>query len=119
MTDDLDRRLADAPPRPRRSTLTRSANPSRDGRRPMASSTSPTPPRLAPGSLTAFVTPRGLVRLSYPGEPIDAQLGELADRISPRVLAAPERTDAVRRQLDDYFAGAAGRSTCRSTGAWW
>jgi methylated-DNA-[protein]-cysteine S-methyltransferase len=57
------------------------------------------------GRLTLFVTPRGLVRVSYPDEPIDAQLDELAASVSPRVMAAPERTDAVRRQLDEYFAG--------------
>ena len=57
------------------------------------------------GRLTVIVTPRGLVRLSYPGEGIEAQLGELAGRVSPRILEAPERTDDVRRQLDDYFAG--------------
>jgi methylated-DNA-[protein]-cysteine S-methyltransferase len=57
------------------------------------------------GPLTVFVTPRGLVRLSYPGEPVDDQLDELATLISPRVMAAPERTDDVRRQLDDYFGG--------------
>jgi len=57
------------------------------------------------GELAVFVTPRGLVQLSYPGEPLDAQVAEIASRLSPRVLRAPERTDAVRRQLDDYFAG--------------
>jgi methylated-DNA-[protein]-cysteine S-methyltransferase len=57
------------------------------------------------GSLTVMVTPRGLIRLSYPGESIDDQLQEVADRVSPRILEAPERTDAVRRQLDDYFGG--------------
>lgn len=56
------------------------------------------------GTLTVMVTPRGVVRLSYPGEVVDAQLAEVADRISPRILEAPERTDAVRRQLDAYFA---------------
>jgi methylated-DNA-[protein]-cysteine S-methyltransferase len=57
------------------------------------------------GELTVLVTSRGLLRLSYPGEGIDAQLQEVADRVSPRILAAPERTDSVRRQLDDYFEG--------------
>lgn len=57
------------------------------------------------GTLTIFVTPHGLVRLSYPGEGIDDQLTELAQRVSPRILEAPERTDGVRRQLEDYFAG--------------
>jgi methylated-DNA-[protein]-cysteine S-methyltransferase len=55
------------------------------------------------GTLTLMVTPAGLLRLSYPGEGIDAQLQEVADLVSPRILPAPERTDAVRRQLDDYF----------------
>ena len=58
------------------------------------------------GPLTVMVTPRGLVRLSYSGEGIDDQLDELARRVSPRILAAPERTDEVRRQLDEYFSGA-------------
>jgi methylated-DNA-[protein]-cysteine S-methyltransferase len=57
------------------------------------------------GPLTVIVTSRGLVRLSYPGEAIEEQLDELAERISPRILEAPERTDEVRRQLDAYFAG--------------
>jgi len=57
------------------------------------------------GTLTVMVTPRGLVRLSYPGETIQDQLQELADRVSPRILEAPERTDSVRRQLDGYFGG--------------
>ena len=58
------------------------------------------------GPLTVMVTPRGLVRLSYPDEGIDAQLAEIAQRVSPRILEAPERTDGVRRQLDEYFGGA-------------
>jgi methylated-DNA-[protein]-cysteine S-methyltransferase len=57
------------------------------------------------GPLTVMVTRRGLVRLSYGDEAIEAQLDELAGRISPRILEAPERTDAVRRQLDEYFEG--------------
>ncbi len=57
------------------------------------------------GPLTVMVTRRGLVRLSYPGEGIADQLDELAERVSPRILRAPERTDAVRRQLDEYFEG--------------
>ena len=55
------------------------------------------------GPLTVFVTPRGLVRVGY-GAAQD-EVGEVADRLSPRMLAAPERTDDVRRELDDYFAG--------------
>ena len=58
------------------------------------------------GELLVAVTPRGLVRLAYDDEAVeDEVLAELAERVSPRVLRAPERTDAVRRELDDYFAG--------------
>lgn len=57
------------------------------------------------GPLMVAVTGLGLARLSYPGEGLDEQLAEMAERISPRILEAPERTDDVRRQLDDYFAG--------------
>ena len=57
------------------------------------------------GELTIFVTPRGLVRLGYPDEPMADQVEDLAARVSPRIMAVPERTDAVRRELDAYFAG--------------
>jgi methylated-DNA-[protein]-cysteine S-methyltransferase len=57
------------------------------------------------GELTVIVTPRGLVRLVYPGEAVETHLDELAERVSPRILRAPERTDDVRRQLEEYFAG--------------
>ena len=105
MTDDLERRLRDASVpgaldlADLRSALARRA--AEEGLLDVAYGTYESPL----GSLTVMVTPRGLVRLSYPGEGIDAQLQELADRISPRILAAPERTDDVRRQLDGYFAG--------------
>ena len=107
MTDDLERRLADgarAGPaldldRLRAALAGRAAD---DGLLDVAHGTYDSPL----GALTVIVTPRGLVRLSYPGEGIATQLDELADRVSPRILEAPERTDAVRRQLDEYFDGA-------------
>lgn len=55
------------------------------------------------GPLTLAATPAGLVRIAFGHE--DAVLEELAERVSPRVLEAPARLDAVRRQLDEYFAG--------------
>jgi methylated-DNA-[protein]-cysteine S-methyltransferase len=55
------------------------------------------------GPLSVFVTPRGLVRLAY--GVADDELDDLAERLSPRIIAAPERTDAVRRELEAYFAG--------------
>jgi len=56
------------------------------------------------GRLLVAATPRGLVRLAYPDAEPDAVLEELAAGLSPRVLAAPAMVDAVRRQLDEYFA---------------
>ena len=105
MTDDLERRLRDASAPGAfdaarlRSTLARRAVD--EGLLDVAYGTYDSPL----GSLTVVVTPRGLVRLSYPGEGIGEQLQELADRVSPRILEAPERTDDVRRQLDAYFSG--------------
>ena len=56
------------------------------------------------GPLTVLVTPAGLLGIHYQDEPLETTLQRAADRISPRVLEAPERTDAVRRELDEYFA---------------
>jgi methylated-DNA-[protein]-cysteine S-methyltransferase len=55
------------------------------------------------GRLWVAVTERGVVRVSY--DPYDTLLADLAARVSPRVLEAPARADAVRRQLDEWFAG--------------
>ena len=33
-------------------------------------------------------------------------LGQLAERVSPRIVEAPARLDGVHRQLDEYFEGA-------------
>jgi methylated-DNA-[protein]-cysteine S-methyltransferase len=60
------------------------------------------------GRLLLAATPRGLVRIAYldgAGED-DAVLADLARRVSPRVLAAPGPLDPVRRQLEEFFAGA-------------
>jgi len=58
------------------------------------------------GDLLVAMTPRGLVGLYYEDGDLDARLDRLADRISPRVVEAPARVDPVRRELDEYFAGA-------------
>ena len=57
------------------------------------------------GELLVAVTDRGLVRVAFASEPGDEVLEELAARVSPRVLRLPARTDAARRELDEYFAG--------------
>jgi methylated-DNA-[protein]-cysteine S-methyltransferase len=58
------------------------------------------------GDLLVAMTPRGLVGLYYEDGDLEALLDRLADRISPRVVEAPARVDPVRRELDEYFAGA-------------
>ena len=57
------------------------------------------------GPLLLATTDLGLVRVAYAGEDHEAVLQALADRISPRVLRAPDRLATVRGQLDEYFAG--------------
>jgi methylated-DNA-[protein]-cysteine S-methyltransferase len=58
------------------------------------------------GTLVLGATAEGLVRVGLPAEGEDAVLGELAARISPRVLrSAREPVTRARRQLDEYFAG--------------
>ena len=55
------------------------------------------------GPLVLAATDDGVVMVSYhsPDEVVD----EVGRRISPRVLRAPRRLDAARRELDEYFAG--------------
>ena len=57
------------------------------------------------GTLLLAATPRGLVRVAYDVEGHDQVLDTLASRLSPRVLRAPRRLDAVARELEEYFAG--------------
>ena len=57
------------------------------------------------GSLLVAATETGLVRVAYATENHDAVLQSLADRISPRILAAPSRLDHVARELEEYFGG--------------
>ena len=57
------------------------------------------------GRLVAAGTARGLARLAYVDDDVDAILDALAARLSPRILEAPARLDPVARELDEYFAG--------------
>ncbi|HEV2075764.1 MAG TPA: methylated-DNA--[protein]-cysteine S-methyltransferase [Thermoleophilaceae bacterium] len=58
------------------------------------------------GELLLAATESGVVRLAYLAETSEERvLGELATRVSPRLLEAPARLDAVRRELDEYFEG--------------
>ncbi|MEV6828707.1 methylated-DNA--[protein]-cysteine S-methyltransferase [Amycolatopsis sp. NPDC051102] len=57
------------------------------------------------GSLLLAATERGLVKVAFDRQDHDAVLAALAAEISPRILRAPSRLDAVTRQLDEYFTG--------------
>jgi len=59
------------------------------------------------GRLVLAATPAGLVACSYDEE--DEVADRLARRLSPRVLRSPQPFDGVRRELDEYFAGARRR----------
>ena len=67
------------------------------------------------GDLLVATTPKGLVKVGFlhTGSEDDI-LAELAERVSPRVLHAPGRTDDARRQLDEYFAGRRRRFELRT-----
>lgn len=58
------------------------------------------------GPLLLAATEQGLVRVAYEREDHDAVLATLAERVSPRILRAPERLDQAAFELDQYFAGA-------------
>lgn len=94
--------LTDAPPEALHklhAALERAAD--RDGALDVAYRTLDTPA----GPLLVATTERGLVRVAFAREGHDAVLEALADRLSPRVLRAPRRLDAVAREIDEYFAG--------------
>jgi methylated-DNA-[protein]-cysteine S-methyltransferase len=57
------------------------------------------------GTLLLAATRRGLVRLAYLNGDEANVLEQLADNVSPRILAAPRQLDEPRRELEQYFAG--------------
>ena len=58
------------------------------------------------GPLVVAATPRGLVRLAYTASRDEALvLEDLAGKLSPRILEAPQRLEEARRELDEYFEG--------------
>lgn len=57
------------------------------------------------GRLLLATTPRGLVRVSFPIEPSEKVLEELAGSVSPRILESPTKLDEARRELERYFEG--------------
>lgn len=65
------------------------------------------------GPLLLAATDQGLVRVAFARQDHDAVLAALAEKISPRVLSAPGRLDAVAREMDEYFSGARTRFDLR------
>jgi methylated-DNA-[protein]-cysteine S-methyltransferase len=57
------------------------------------------------GTLLLAATTLGLIRVAFDREGLDAVLGTLAEKVSPRILHAPGRLDGAARELDEYFAG--------------
>lgn len=57
------------------------------------------------GSLLLVATSAGVVRVAFDVEDHDRVLETLARRVSPRILQAPARLDALAGQLEEYFAG--------------
>ena len=60
------------------------------------------------GRLLLAATPKGLVRVAFEREGFDEVLESLAARVSPRVLEAPARLDAVAAELEEYFHDVSG-----------
>ncbi len=57
------------------------------------------------GRLLLVTGPRGLVRVAFESEGFSQVLAGLAERISPRLLHAPWKLEAVARELEEYFTG--------------
>ncbi|MFD7922331.1 methylated-DNA--[protein]-cysteine S-methyltransferase [Streptomyces sp. NPDC059740] len=57
------------------------------------------------GTLLLAATEAGLVRVAFTVQDHEAVLRNLAEAVSPRILEAPARLDAVCRELEEYFAG--------------
>lgn len=57
------------------------------------------------GTLLLAATERGLVRVAYAREDHEEVLADLAGRLGPRVLHAPDRLEPAAEQLREYFAG--------------
>jgi methylated-DNA-[protein]-cysteine S-methyltransferase len=57
------------------------------------------------GPLWIAVGPRGIVAISYGGEPEPRDLARIVSAYGPGILPDPRRVDPVARELDQYFAG--------------
>lgn len=61
------------------------------------------------GALLVAGSSRGILRIAFECEGMDAVMRSLGAESSPRVLKSAELLDSVERQLEQYFAGALTR----------
>jgi methylated-DNA-[protein]-cysteine S-methyltransferase len=57
------------------------------------------------GPLWLALGPRGMLAIHYGAGAPEGDLRRIVARYGPGVLRAPQRLDAVKRELDEYFAG--------------
>lgn len=57
------------------------------------------------GAVLVAATTKGLLRVVFAVEGFDAVLESLGQKVSPRIVKAPKRLDAVLYALEGYFAG--------------
>ena len=57
------------------------------------------------GTLTVVQGPRGVVRVGFEREPVDALLAEVAAGLGPRIVASDRELAATRAALEAYFEG--------------
>jgi methylated-DNA-[protein]-cysteine S-methyltransferase len=57
------------------------------------------------GRLLIVQGERGVVRIGFPEEPVDALLAEVAGRIGPRIVASDRELAGTRDALSAYFEG--------------
>lgn len=57
------------------------------------------------GPMFVAVTRQGLARVSFPGGSLEQRLAWVARDLSPRIVESARATEAVRRQIEEYFQG--------------
>jgi methylated-DNA-[protein]-cysteine S-methyltransferase len=65
------------------------------------------------GELLVAQTDAGVVRVAYLLDGPEPVLEELVDRVSPHLVDRPDALDGIRRELEEYFAGARRRFEAR------
>jgi methylated-DNA-[protein]-cysteine S-methyltransferase len=61
------------------------------------------------GRLLIVQGERGVVRVGFPEEPVDALLAQVAAHVGPRIVASDRELGGTRDAVSDYFEGAGER----------